>query len=338
MRKPDKLYIEKNVVDYDLTKKIQRRLNPIETEYIEDYKSVGLDKSITKRAIEDKDSLTLAYKKGEILKNIGRMENEQYYLFHEMDCKYDCEYCYLQYYFQTKTPVIFVNRMDVIDKIREKLNVDNKPYFHVGEICDSLAFDDLTDFSLEIVEMFSGYPNGTVEFRTKSTNISNLLSIPEPPRNVIPSWTVNPQTICETIEHKTPGFHERIEAARKCQEAGYIIGLRIDPIILFDSWEEHYTYMLDYIFSNLNVKNIQDVTLGSVKIHRTLNEVIRKRFPGSILNTGEIFPGEDGKYRYLKFKRVDVYRKLLSIINRFDKSLKVLLSLESDDVEELVFT
>jgi len=33
----------------------------------------------------------LGQKRGEVLKNIGRMESGQYYLFHEMDCRFDCE-------------------------------------------------------------------------------------------------------------------------------------------------------------------------------------------------------------------------------------------------------
>ena len=337
MQKPDKLYIEEGVVDYKLTRKILSRLNPIETEYVKDYKKIGLDKPFRKRADEDKNSLSLAYKNGEVLKNIGRMQDGQYYLFHEMDCKYDCEYCYLQYYFQTKTPVVFVNRDQVLSRIEDKLIIHKKPYFHVGEICDSLAFDNLTDFSLDIVNLFTKHKHGTVEFRTKSTNVSNLLSVKNPPENVIPSWTINPQNISELIEHKTPKFADRIKAASECQEAGYTVGLRIDPIILYDDWKTGYREMLEYVFENLDTSRIQNITLGSIKIHKLLNEVIRKRFPESVLNTGEIFPGEDGKYRYLKFQRVEVYRKLISLIEKTDDSLNIELSLESEEVKDLVF-
>ncbi|MGH7884735.1 MAG: spore photoproduct lyase family protein, partial [Thermodesulfobacteriota bacterium] len=221
---PEKIYIEEKVLDHPFTRRILSRLPDIPQEIIEDYKKIGLEKEFRNRANEDKNCLALAEKKGEVLKNVGRMEENQYYLFHEIDCRYDCEYCYLQYYFQTKVPVIFVNRDLVLMQIEEILQNTDKPYFHVGEVCDSLAFDELTEFSKDIAELFYKYPNGTVEFRTKSTNINNLVNLENIPNNLIPSWTFSPEYICDTLEHKTPKFNERLNAAKKCQDAGYTVG------------------------------------------------------------------------------------------------------------------
>jgi len=338
MQKPDKLYIENDVVDFELTKKIIGRLDSVDIEYVEDYKKIGFDKQFVDRANEDKDSLALGQKKGEVLKSIGRMQDGQYYLFHEMDCKYDCEYCYLQYYFQTKVPVIFVNRCEVIDRMKEVMQLHPKTYFHVGEICDSLAFDDLTDFTLELTELIIDDENSTIEFRTKSTNIKNLLSINNPPQNIIPSWTMSPQIISETLEHKTPNFSERLKAAKACQDKGYTVGIRIDPIIIYEDWENGYTQMVERIMTTLDPKQIDYISLGSIKLHKLLVDVIRKRFPKSKLLLGEIFPGEDGKYRYLKFQRVEVYKKIMSWIRDYDSSIKVELSIESEDIKELVFS
>jgi spore photoproduct lyase len=216
-----------------------------------------------------------------------------------MDCMYDCEYCYLQYYFQTKVPVIFVNREDVLTRIEEILKSCESPYFHAGEICDSLAFDDLTGFSLEIAELFSKYQNGTIEFRTKSTNIDNLLYIPAPPVIVKLSWTLSPPKITDSIEHKTPSFEERLEAARMCQEAGYIIGVRLDPVIRLDGWEKEYNKMVSRILTVLDTERIDYISLGTLKHNKLLFEAIKKRFPGSETILGEIFPSGDGKFKYL---------------------------------------
>ncbi|MCI0453825.1 MAG: hypothetical protein L0Y68_02375 [Candidatus Dadabacteria bacterium] len=154
MQKPDKVYIEETVRYHPLAEKIISKLNPIRIEFVEDWRKIGDTKPLTKRTVEDKNSLALAEKKGEIIKSIGRMESGEYYLFHEIDCTYDCEYCYLQYYFQTKVPVIFVNRDEVLKKIEEVLKVHPHPYFHVGEVSDALAFDHLTEFSLDLARLF----------------------------------------------------------------------------------------------------------------------------------------------------------------------------------------
>lgn len=334
---PEKLYIEEKVLNHPFTVRILSKLPDVPREIIDDYKQIGLEKDFADRAIEDKDCLALAEKKGEVLKNVGRMEENQYYLFHEIDCKYDCEYCYLQYYFNTKVPVIFVNRDEVLDQIEEKLISTESPYFHVGEVCDSLAFDDLTGFSKDIGSLFSKYPNGTVEFRTKSTKVDNLISLDEAPTNMIPSWTFSPEYICETLEHKTPNLSERINAAKKCQDAGFTVGVRLDPLFRYDNWEEDYNHMVSTLLKRLDPTRIDYITLGSIKLHKNLLDAVRTRFPDSPVILGEIVPSVDGKYRYIKFDRVDMYKKMISWIREIDKDIRIELSLESEDIKKLVF-
>jgi spore photoproduct lyase len=337
MEPPNRLYIERHVKDHPLTQKIVRRLPFVPVELVDDYKNIGEEKPFPVRASEDKNSLALAEKKGEVLKNIGRMESGQYYLFHEIDCKYDCEYCYLQYYFQTKVPVIFVNRDEVLLKIEEVLISHPHPYFHVGEVCDALAFDPLTDFSLQISGLFSKYKNGVIEFRTKSTNVENLLLLKHHPKNMIPSWTLSPERVVNAIEHKTPSLRERLDAARRCQDAGYQVGVRLDPIIIYEGWEEDYRMMVEGILGKLDPRGIDYISLGTIKLHKLLIDVIRRRFPDSPTITAELFPGVDGKYRCLKFQRVDAYRKIASWVRGFDENIRMDLSIETDDVRELVF-
>ncbi|MCZ6790974.1 MAG: hypothetical protein O7C70_04175 [Candidatus Dadabacteria bacterium] len=334
---PEKIYVEEGVSNHPFTKKILSKIDRTPIIYVEDYKKIGEDKPFTQRADEDKNSLALANKKGELVKSIGRMDHGQFYLFHEIDCKYDCEYCYLQYYFQTKVPVVFVNRDEVLEKIEEILMSFDNPYFHVGEVCDALAFDDLTEFSLDIAELFSRHENGTIEFRTKSTNVENLISIKNPPRNIIPSWTFSPQKIAETIEHKTPSFNERLSAAKRCQEAGYTVGVRLDPIIRIPGWEDQYRLIVEELLTTLDTQKIDYIALGTPKHNKVLFEVIKKRFPESPTILGEIFPSTDGKYKYLKFQRVQIYKTMISWIREFSQDIKVDLSIESNEVKELVF-
>ncbi len=337
IQKPDKLYIEEKVKYYPLTEKIICKLAPISVEFVDDYRKIGETKLFPQRAEEDKNSLALGEKKGEVLKSIERMEDGEYYLFHEIDCMYDCEYCYLQYYFPTKIPVIFINREEVLKKIEEVLKSHPHPYFHVGDVCDALAFDHITEFSLDICGLFSEYENGIIEFRTKSTNISNLTSIKNPPKNIIPSWTFSPERVAKSIEHKTPSFEERLFAAKECQEAGYTVGVRLDPVILYDSWERDYKDMVEELFSVLDSQKIDYISLGTIKLHKLLVEVMRERFPENQMLLDELVPSVDGKYKYLKFKRVDVYRKMISWIRKQNNCLEIKLSMESKEVKDLVF-
>lgn len=336
IQSPKTIYIEEDICDHPYTKRILSKIDAPIT-YIDDYKKIGQLKSFNQRADEDKNSLALATKKGELVKSIGRMSEGQFYLFHEIDCKYDCEYCYLQYYFQTKVPVIFVNRDEVLENIEELLNEYESPYFHVGEVCDALAFDDLTEFSVDIAKLFKEYPNGTIEFRTKSTNVENLISLDNPPQNIIPSWTFSPQKVADLIEHKTPSFIERLSAAKKCQDAGYTVGVRLDPVVQVPGWEEEYKKIIVELLQTLDSRQIDYISLGTPKHNKVLLETIKKRFPASPTVLGEFFPSTDGKYKYLKFHRVHIYKEMTSWIKEVDSNIKIDLSIESDEVKELVF-
>lgn len=320
-----------------MTRRIRDKLPGVPLEVVEDYRKIGLDTPFATRAERDKNCLALAEKKGEVIKNVGRMGEGQYYLFHEIDCRYDCEYCYLQYYFQTKVPVVFVNRDRVLEEIEAILQNEQNPYFHVGEVCDSLAFDDITGFSGDIVQLFSRYPDGTVEFRTKSTNVGNLVSAEAVPQNVIPSWTISPDYVAERLEHKTPPPGERLKAAKRCQDAGYTVGIRLDPVFSYEGWEKDYRDMVDSVLSYLDPSSVDYITLGSVKLHKNLMDAVGKRFPDSMVILGETVPGSDGKYRPVKFDRVDMYRKMISWIRSAAPDIEVKLSLESQDIHDLVF-
>ena len=114
------------------------------------------------------------------------------------------------------------------------------------------------------------------------------------------------------------------------------MGVRLDPVMIYDGWEEDYKVMIEDILSILDPREIDYISLGTIKLHKLLVEAISKRFANSPTILGEIFPSIDGKYRYLKFQRVDVYRKIISWVRRLDKKIRIELSVETDDVNELV--
>ena len=88
---------------------------------------------------------------------------------------------------------------------------------------------------------------------------------------------------------------------------------------------------------SLDTGRIDYISLGTLKPNKLLYEAIKKRFPDSETILGEIFPSGDGKYKYLKFLRIEVYKKMISWIRGFDSGIRIELSLEPDDTYKLVF-
>ena len=95
--------------------------------------------------------------------------------------------------------------------------------------------------------------------------------------------------------------------------------------------------MVEAIFSDLDPAKIDYLTLGSVKMHKNLIEAVHKRFPDTYIMNEELVPAGDGKFRPIKFDRVNIYRKMMKWINEHAPGIGIDLSIESEEVRELVF-
>jgi spore photoproduct lyase len=68
-----------------------------------------------------------------------------------------------------------------------------------------------------------------------------------------------------------------------------------------------------------------------------LKDVVRARFPKSRLMYAELVPGMDGKMRYFKPLRADMYAKMLAWIRRHTADTGLYLCMESQEIWQKVF-
>jgi spore photoproduct lyase len=264
---------------------------------------------------------------------------KEFYIFFAQGCPYDCHYCFLQDYNQSPAPILFVNTSDMLRQIEETIVEfrQNMPYLHAGELADALVFDPLTDFSKSLIDLFNNYPEATLELRTKSTQVENLLSLPHK-QNIIPSWTFSPQKIVRLYEAGTPSLKLRLKAARCCQDAGYPIGLRLDPIIRISGWQKAYEEMIEEILSELALERIESAVLGCFRYTKALEHRIRKRFPEERLLLDEFVLCGDGKYRYFKPLRLEMYGHIIASIRKRAPKLPISLCMETPEVQRRLFS
>jgi spore photoproduct lyase len=335
---PKKIFIEKEVVNSPVTKQIINKLPDVTVEYIDDYRNIRIEGNTTDDVyIESKECLAIAGKKGGLVKEFrcrdGIIGNTEYFISHGNNCNLDCEYCFLQSYFDNAVPTVFINHDEILTAIKDVLLAagDKKTVFHAGELCDALAFDDLTGLSRKLIPLFSEYPNAGLELRTKTTTIENLLTISSS-SNIVISWTFSPQLIVDAYEHKTPPLEERVRAAGEVQRAGYNVGICLDPIILCEDWFNNYKSMLEMLFDRLDIAKIKFVSLGGFRYLPSLTRVIRDRNPETNLLLGEFVPCIDGKYRYFRPIRVEVYREIGKAIREITRDVKMSLCMETPEV------
>ncbi|MEE9337028.1 MAG: hypothetical protein V3U87_03030 [Methylococcaceae bacterium] len=335
---PKKIFVEKDVVKSPVTRQILRKLPNVPVEYIDDYRNIKINGSTIDNIYkESKEYLTIARKKGKLVKQFrcrdGIIGSTEYYIAHGNNCCFDCEYCFLQGYFDNAIPTLFVNHEEMLSEIREVIIAagDERIVFHAGELCDAFIFDDLTGLSHKLISLFSEFPNARLELRTKAVKLESLLNI-SGIDNVVISWTFSPQVITDAHEHKTPSLEDRISAAEEVQKAGYNVGICLDPIIRCEDWFNHYNAMINTLFDRLDISKIKFISLGGFRFLPSLANVIRERNPQTNLLLGEFVPCIDGKHRYFRPVRSEMYREIGKAIRRRGNGIKPFLCMETHEV------
>jgi spore photoproduct lyase len=258
---------------------------------------------------------------------------------HANGCPFDCQYCFLQGYFDHGAPVLFVNQGDLLEELADHLRrqADRGPaVYHAGELSDALALEYWSGFAAAAIPVFRDSPSARLELRTKCAGIEACL--PEAPaENVVLSWTLTPKEAWQAYEHRTPSPLTRLRSARACQEKGYPVGIRLDPALLLPGSGNGYAALVRQVYDHLRPEGIESFVVGGFRYPPNLASRIRERFPSSSLLLAESVPCKDGKYRYFRPLRVALYREILRAIRRHDPKVPVHLCMETDQVKNDVF-
>jgi len=249
------------------------------------------------------------------------------------NCPLDCSYCILQSYFNQPCLRVFVNVEQQLEDIGKTLRASGKNILRIGtgEFTDSLALDPIVEWSRVLPSFVGKHKNAVLEFKTKTVSIEGLLSSPHRDRIVV-SWSLNSQAIASREEHGAPSIKRRLEAARDCQREGYVLGFHFDPLIEHPSWKEEYARTLDLLDRYINPAKVIWISLGCLRFMPSLKQVIRRRFPETHILDGEFVPGLDGKLRYIKPLRVEMYAFMKGKLSQWSFGSGIYLCMESSDV------
>jgi spore photoproduct lyase len=262
-----------------------------------------------------------------------------YYVINAItNCPMDCSYCVLQGYLNNPFLTLYTNWGDLLQEINGFLSFDRQSLLRLGtgELSDSLALESIFPFSQFLIPFFAERPNGILELKTKSANINPLLHLNHRGKTVV-SWSMNPTKMIEAEERKTAPLRERMDAASKCQDMGYPLGFHFDPIIYYEQWEKEYQETLFQLFKQIDPKRVVWISLGGFRYPPKLKAIAEERFPKTKIFLGELFPGRDAKFRYLKEIRVEMYRKMTGWLREVGPNLFIYLCMESKEVWEKVF-
>ncbi|HLP60485.1 MAG TPA: hypothetical protein VK186_16715 [Candidatus Deferrimicrobium sp.] len=252
-------------------------------------------------------------------------------------CPYCCSYCILQAYLETTAPIFFTNFADMETELAEISQTQKYLRIGTGELTDSLALDPRTGYSHKILAIFEKFPQIVFEFKTKSAHVENLLSYKKVLKNIVVSWSLNPREFIEREEQLTPNLTSRLEAMAKVQARGYKIGIHFDPIVIFAGWQAAYLELVQEIARVIEPPQIAWWSLGALRFPYAMREHIFKH-RDSRLFEGELVKGHDGKYRYFKPLRLELFRYMKQIIRaNIPGEVALYLCMEDKEVWREIF-
>lgn len=336
---PHRIIVEKEVEESYLVERIKEKYPQIKIEILDYYSLFIKEYKLTPYNLKE-PILFIVKERWDFIKTCPCTKNHVgcgYWIFNlGFGCPFDCSYCYLQQYQNFPGIILPSNIEDFFSKFNKFFSKINKPIrIGSGEFCDSLALDDLTGYSEKLINFFSDKPV-LFELKTKSKNIDNLLKC-KPAKNIIISWSLNPDILIEAEEKATSSLEERLCAAKIIQEYGYKIAFHFDPIIYYPDWEEDYQKLINKLYEKLKAP-FAWISLGTLRFNRELKSIIERRFPQSKIVYGELFLGEDKKLRYPKFLRIEIYKNMLKWIKKYDRASPLYLCMEDEEVwKETIF-
>ncbi len=284
-----------------------------------------------------KETLHLVDFKGDILKPCPGTRNHiccGYQILHvAANCPLDCSYCILQSYFNEPNLRVFANLEERLGEVFSSIDSDPDRIFRIGtgEFTDSLALDPLIGWTDILAPLFFKRRNAILELKTKTDNILRLIALPERGQIVV-SWSLNSPTIVGREEHRAPSLRKRLEAAARCQKEGFIVGFHFDPLIPHRNWQDDYLRTLDLLDRFIDPHRIIWISMGSFRFMPQLKSIIQQRHPGTRVLDGEFVPGVDGKMRYFKPIRMELYRFMREHLEKWGNDLGLYLCMESDEI------
>jgi len=330
-----RLYIDQSVKHHAMVREIRLRLK-IPTEVVPDANHVYALLSARQDPVKrGKQVLFLTRNNGAFIRQCPGTRHYtccDYMILHIGSyCLMDCSYCILQAYFHPPLLQYFVNHDDMAAEIEHLFSGRQTIRIGTGEFTDSLIWEPWTDLSDWLIPKFSKQQRAVLELKTKTAHVRGLKHL-EHNRKTILAWSLNSERIVREEERGTAPLNSRLKAAASCEKWGYPLAFHFDPLVIYEGCEADYRKVLEKLFARVSADRIVWISLGAFRFMPDLKGMIQKRFPSSRIVYGEFVPGLDGKMRYFKPLRIELYKKMVGWIREMAPNLLVYLCMEDDEV------
>jgi spore photoproduct lyase len=172
-------------------------------------------------------------------------------------CLFKCDYCAFE-----DVLVLATNTEEWLEKMDPIIRrVQGPTLWKWDNASDTLCFEPELGATKLLVEYFARFEDKFLMTYSKSDNVDHLLNLKHNGQTIC-CWTLNAYTQSRLIERDAATMEERIEAAYKCEQAGYNVRFRFSAVCPVHNWRQEYRDMLDLLFSKVHPDLISLETLS----------------------------------------------------------------------------
>jgi spore photoproduct lyase len=239
-------------------------------------------------------------------------------IFHfGLGCDLGCRYCILAAYLGGEALVLFGNVDEGLAEFEALLSrppAERPRRFGTGEFTDSLLLDPRSRLAEKLIALTAAHP-AVLELKTKTDQVDHLLGLDHRGHTVI-SFSLNAPRLAAREESRAAPLEARLQAAVKAAAAGYPVGFHFDPLLFHPGWEEGYAQICRRLGETLAGARVAWISLGCFRYLAPLKQVMLARHPGLSIFDAEFIRGGDGKMRYPRPLRIEMYRAVLAGLKR----------------------
>ncbi len=191
--------------------------------------------------------------------------------------------------------------------------------FNISEYTDIANIDHIAGHLEYFMKILERNPEFNIRFTTKSAQLGTLLNHTGDNRMKV-SMGFNTDYAHDNYEEGTSAIQERIDMIKMLQKkGGYKLGIRIEPIIFYNGYEQEYIQLVRKLASEIDFTSVESITIGALITAPVLNGLINRFFPDTDLTSHDLESTVDhpDKLRYPFNDRFDIYEKIISEFGKF---------------------
>jgi len=201
---------------------------------------------------------------------------------------------------------------------------------------DVVALEPEWDTLPPLMRFFESTGDRYLIVHTKSDRVQSMIDAGAP-SNTIMAWSLSGPTQSRRIEPISATTEERIEAARRCQEAGITVRFKFKPIAPVPNWREEASYTVDLALSRTKPDNLSLTCLMWMTVEQLKGCIGEELIDAECLQAAEDAADGMAEEHVGPFPddvREGIYRHHLSEIRARDADVPVTICTESLDMWE----